>query len=82
MFIRARIHLVMSTSNAVNYMFIQSTATLRSLAQNAGDKSCEEAVAAKETMPVSKLTYTSKCREVTTEYYKIHHQVSQSMASP
>lgn len=72
----------MSTSNAVNYLSIQSTATLRSLAQNAGNERREEAVAAKETMPVSKLTYTPKCGEVTTEYYKAHHQVSQSMSYP
>ena len=36
----------MSTSNAVNYIFIQSTTTLRSLAQNAGNERREEAVAA------------------------------------
>jgi hypothetical protein len=66
----------MSTSNAVNYIFIQSTDNLRNLAQNAGNEHREEAVAAKEIMPVSKLTYTPKCGEVITEYYRAHHQVS------
>jgi len=59
----------MSTSNENDYTFVEPTTALQNLAQIAGDETREEAVAAKQT-PVSKLTYTAGCKEITAEYYR------------
>lgn len=65
----------MPTNDTTDYATEGSTQTLQSLAQKAGNDTREEALAAKDTTPVSKLTYTASCREVT-EYYTTHHKVS------
>jgi hypothetical protein len=69
----------MSISSAVTHLLIEPTATLRDLAQSAGIKCHYEAAEAKKTMPVSKLTYTPRYEEVTTEYYKSYYQVSRNI---
>jgi hypothetical protein len=63
----------MSTSTTVRYLRIQATPTLQSLAQTAGNELAEEAVAAKGTTPVLKLTYKPTCVEVTSEYNRVHY---------
>jgi hypothetical protein len=65
----------MSTNNTKDYTFAESTQKLYDLALKAGEDTRAEAVAANET-PVSKLTYTSRCGEITAEYYSAHHKVS------
>jgi hypothetical protein len=68
----------MSTNSVNDYTFEESTTTLRNLVEKAGNETRDEALAAKETneTPVSKLTYTAGCGEVTAEYFKSHHRVS------
>jgi len=67
----------MSTSNENDYTFVEPTTALQNLAQIAGDETREEAVAAKQT-PVSKLTYTAGCKEITAEYYRTRQKNSSS----
>jgi len=49
-----------------------------SLALEAGNTVRAEATAADQG-PVSKLTYTAACSEVTAEYYRAHHQISSTL---
>jgi hypothetical protein len=58
------------------YTYAESTQKLYDLALKAGEETRAEAIAAKET-PVSRLTYTSRCGEITAEYYSAHHKVSE-----
>ena len=66
----------MSSNSIKDYTFSESTKTLHDLSLRAANEIRAEAAAAKET-PVSKLTYTSSCREITAEYLKVHHKVSE-----
>ena len=66
----------MSTESTNDYIFADATSVLRSLAHKAGDETRAQA-AAVDQGPVSLLTYTAGCGEVTTEYYRAHHQVRQ-----
>jgi hypothetical protein len=65
----------MSTNSANDYKVADPTPILQNLAEKAGNETREEALAAKDT-PVSRLTYTAGCRDVTAEYYKTYHKVS------
>jgi hypothetical protein len=65
----------MSTNSMKDYAYAESTQKLYDLALKAGEETRAEAVAAKET-PVSKFTYTSRCGDITAEYYSAHHKVS------
>lgn len=69
----------MSTNSVTDYTFAKSTPKLDDLSQKAGEETRAEAVAAKET-PVSKLTYTSCCGEITAEYYRAHHKIPSIVA--
>lgn len=64
----------MSNEDGKDYIFVDATHTLRSLALEAGNATRAEATAASQS-PVSKLTQTAACGEVTAEYYGAHHQV-------
>ena len=66
---------VMSADSVGDYIFLKPTPKLHDLTVKARDETREEAIGAKET-PVSKLMYTSGCRDVTAEYYREHHKVS------
>jgi hypothetical protein len=64
----------MSTESRNDYIFVDATPIMQSLAHKARNETRAQAAVADQS-PVSKLTYTAGCGEVTTEYYKAHHQV-------
>ncbi len=59
----------MATNNVDDYTFVEPTTVLQNLAQIAADRTREEAATATQT-PVSKLTYTPGCSQITTEYQR------------
>lgn len=66
----------MSIEVGKDYIFVDATPRLQSLALGAGNAARAEATTADQ-IPVSRLTYTAACHEITTEYYRAHHQVCQ-----
>jgi hypothetical protein len=66
----------MSIESTSDYIFADATPKLQSLALRAGNETRAEATTADQS-PVTKLTYTAACDEVTAEYFKAHHQVRQ-----
>jgi len=65
----------MSIEDRSDYIFVDATHKLQSLALEARNTTRAEATVADQS-PVSKLTYTAACDEVTAEYYRAHHQIS------
>lgn len=63
--------LAMSIEDKKDYISADATAKMQSLALEAGNATREEAIKADQT-PVSRLSYTAACREVTAEYYRAH----------
>lgn len=70
-------NLAMSVESTKDYIFADATPKLQSLALRVGNEASAEVTAADQS-PVTKLTYTALCDEVTAEYFKAHHQVRQS----